>query len=152
MRQQAQNGPTELTRSEPDSCDSRFADHNQKPTTRVKDENGDISKMSSHPAAASITCSKLGDDSSLLKESIHRSGDERGEQGTQRSLVVKSSAADILSRNRENDSVDDLRKRFLCVMEESSVDPLDEESSTAQVKQPTYEHKPSEDTMVDYAR
>ena len=29
LRQQAQDGPTELTRSEPDSCDSHCADHHQ---------------------------------------------------------------------------------------------------------------------------
>ena len=88
----------------------------------------------------------------MLKESIHRSDDEREEKGTKRSRVVTSSAADILSRNRENNSVDDLHKRFLCALEESSVDPLYEESSSVEVKQPTYEHKPSEDTLGDYAR
>ena len=30
-RQKGQNGPTELTRSEPDSCDIHFADHHTKP-------------------------------------------------------------------------------------------------------------------------
>ena len=75
LRQQAQDGPTERTRSETDSGDSHCADHHQKPITRVKDENGDISKRSNHSAAASTTCNKLGDDSPLLKESINPSDD-----------------------------------------------------------------------------
>ena len=152
LRQQAQDGPTERTRSETDSGDSHCADHHQKPITRVKDENGDVSKRSNHSAAAATTCSYLGDDSPLLKDSIHRSDDERGEQNTKRSRVVTPPTGDIVSRNRGNNSDDELHKRFLCVLEESSVDPRDEESSTVEVKQLTYEQKNSEATMVDYAR
>ena len=89
LRQQAQNNPTEMTRHKTYNCDRHLADQHQDPTTRIKDESVDISKMSSHSAPASTTCSKLGEDTSLFTESIHRSDDERGEQGTKQSQVVK---------------------------------------------------------------
>ena len=42
--------------------------------------------------------------------------------------------------------------RFLCVLEESSMDPPETDPSTAPLCRPSFEHESSEDTMVDYAR
>ena len=142
--------PRRWQRVNPVIC--HFANHHQKTTTRVKDENVDISKMSIHSAAASTTCSLLNGDLSSLMELVHISDDEWREQGTKPSRVVKSSAKDLPSRHSDNNSVDELHKRFLWFQEESSVKSLEKNSSNAPLHRTTYMHLPSEDIMVGYVR
>ena len=95
---------------------------------------------------------RLEEDTLLIKELLHWSDEMPGEQSTRRGRVGESSGSDISSRKREINPVDEFDKRFLCVLEESNVNPLEEESSTTPLKEPIFEHEPSEDTMVDYAR
>ena len=83
---------------------------------------------------------------------LHRLDDMSREQSTRRDRVGESFRSDISSRNRENNSVEELDERFLCVLEKSSVDPPDVDPYTEPLDRPTFEHEPSEETMVDYTR
>ena len=77
-RRKAQSVFKEMTMSKPNSCDGRIADRHQKPSTHVKNDDGGISTTSIHSVAVMTTCSDLDDDSSVVKESLHRSDDEQG--------------------------------------------------------------------------
>ena len=65
-RRHAQSVSTELTRSEPNRCNGRLANHHPKSATHYKNEEGSIIKTSIHSVAVTTTCSELDDDSSLL--------------------------------------------------------------------------------------
>ena len=67
----------------------------------------------------------------LLNESLHRFDDSLGEPSIERERIIESSASPFSSRIRENKLVDELNERFLCVVEESSIDPPEMEPSTA---------------------